>query len=702
MMIKKILFFLLSFINIVLAQNLLIQNGSFEGTPAPNTSPPSWTPCMPGQTPDTQPGSWGVDILPSEGNSYLGLVHNVPTNWAEGASQELLEPMEEGIQYNCSIDLAGHLADESNAPVELIIWGGFDDCSQNELLWNSGDVPDFVWTTYAVEFTPSDNFTHIMIQINALTEVSTYILVDNFTCEDICPEPVSEAGMNQNITCNDFINLSANNPTNSEEGGEMIGEWSIINGNGTFSSLNDPNTLVSNLEEGENIFEWTLTNDCGTSSDQVIINYNQEYNFEIPNQVYCLSSFELLSSVEGNWIVDDPLNMNIENPNTPNTIATPLSYGTFLFSFESCGNIVFSQEVNVIGSYPIITGDVESSCLDPISLNVNILGDPGYWSYEGPGEATFDNILSLNPIINVDTYGTYTFTYYGCGLSNSITVNFPPENPIISPQSTIFCSFETTLTANSENPIGWTFVDGPINSSVEILNPESLSTNIEVSDYGLYQFMFEGCGGYQIVDVLFEALPPTLISPEHEDCLLEASLFAYTENGDLGGPWEQINGPTEATIISPFESNTSILVPEYGIYEFIYPACDTYSTIQIGFSCSPEFPNVFTPNGDGNNDFFEIQNLTPGNYSESLLTIYNRWGEIIFLAKDYGLTDEDNWWDGKTTFSMKPYSSISADRDIEANQLKKVNESVYYYIFDVFNIAHNQPEKYTGYITIIK
>ena len=51
---------------------------------------------------------------------------------------------------------------------------------------------------------------------------------------------------------------------------------------------------------------------------------------------------------------------------------------------------------------------------------------------------------------------------------------------------------------------------------------------------------------------------------------------------------------------------------------------------------------------------------------------------------------------------MKPYSSISADRDIEANQLKKVTESVYYYIFDVFNIAHDQPEKYTGYITIIK
>tara|TARA_Y100000589_G_scaffold121082_1_gene115483 strand:+ start:19674 stop:21776 length:2103 start_codon:yes stop_codon:yes gene_type:complete len=700
-MIKNILFFLF-LIKISLGQDLLIQNGSFEGPNQPNVSPPNWTPCMPGQTPDTQPGSWGVDIIASEGNSYLGLVHNVPTNWQEGASQQLLQPMAQNTQYNCSIDLSGHLADESNAPVELVIWGGFNDCPQNELLWSSGDVPDFVWTSYSIQFTPSDNYTHIMLQINALTEVSTYILVDNFSCENLCPEPVSEAGENQNLTCDNFINLSANEPISSDEGGEMIGEWSIISGNGNFSSIYDPNPLVTNLEEGENIFQWTLINNCGSSSDNVVINYSQNYNFYLPNQVYCLSSFELQSSVEGTWIVDNPLNMNIENPNNPNTIATPSSYGDYIFSFESCGDIVFSQVVSVIGSYPIITGNIESTCLEPISLNVDILGDPGYWDYQGPGEVIISDIFSLNPTISVENYGTYTFTYFGCGLNNSITVNFNPENPIINPQETIFCSYEATLEAFSDNPQGWTFISGPTNSSVLIENPNSEITNVQVSEYGLYQFMFEGCGGSDIIDLLFEPIAPTLIASEHEDCLLETNLFAFNQGNDPSGPWEQISGPTEAIIESPFESNTTVIVPEYGIYEFSYPGCDTFSTIEIGFSCSPEFPNVFTPNDDGNNDFFEIKNLTIGNYSESLLTVYNRWGQIIYLAKDYGLSDEEQWWDGKTTFSMKPYSGISADRDIEANQIKKVNDCVYYYVFDVYNIAHDQPEKYTGYITIIK
>ena len=80
----------------------------------------------------------------------------------------------------------------------------------------------------------------------------------------------------------------------------MTGEWSIISGSGQFNSISDPNALVSNLSNGENIFEWTLTNDCGTSSSLVVINYDLEFEIQIPNNVNCLNSFELFSSGEGN------------------------------------------------------------------------------------------------------------------------------------------------------------------------------------------------------------------------------------------------------------------------------------------------------------------------------------------------------------------------------------------------------------------
>jgi gliding motility-associated-like protein len=50
-------------------------------------------------------------------------------------------------------------------------------------------------------------------------------------------------------------------------------------------------------------------------------------------------------------------------------------------------------------------------------------------------------------------------------------------------------------------------------------------------------------------------------------------------------------------------------------------------------------PNVFTPNGDGFNDFFVIQYLNA--YPESQLMIFNRWGNLIYSSNNY-LND----WDG--------------------------------------------------------
>jgi gliding motility-associated-like protein len=51
-------------------------------------------------------------------------------------------------------------------------------------------------------------------------------------------------------------------------------------------------------------------------------------------------------------------------------------------------------------------------------------------------------------------------------------------------------------------------------------------------------------------------------------------------------------------------------------------------------------PNVFTPNGDGINDEFSILNLET--YEESLLSIYNRWGEKVFDSSDKNVK-----WDAK-------------------------------------------------------
>ncbi|MRG44417.1 T9SS type B sorting domain-containing protein [Chitinophaga sp. SYP-B3965] len=53
----------------------------------------------------------------------------------------------------------------------------------------------------------------------------------------------------------------------------------------------------------------------------------------------------------------------------------------------------------------------------------------------------------------------------------------------------------------------------------------------------------------------------------------------------------------------------------------------------------PDFPNVFSPNGDGNNDVFRP--VIRGPMYDYELRIFNRWGEMVFISKDMHLG-----WDG--------------------------------------------------------
>jgi gliding motility-associated-like protein len=54
--------------------------------------------------------------------------------------------------------------------------------------------------------------------------------------------------------------------------------------------------------------------------------------------------------------------------------------------------------------------------------------------------------------------------------------------------------------------------------------------------------------------------------------------------------------------------------------------------IDVGDECEILFPNAFTPNGDGLNDMFRPKYYK--RVSNYRLTVYNRWGAMIFQSND--------------------------------------------------------------------
>ena len=58
-------------------------------------------------------------------------------------------------------------------------------------------------------------------------------------------------------------------------------------------------------------------------------------------------------------------------------------------------------------------------------------------------------------------------------------------------------------------------------------------------------------------------------------------------------------------------------------------------------------PNVFSPNGDGENDFLAIYGSESLSQTVNLFQVYDRWGSLLFERRDFGLNDVSSGWDGK-------------------------------------------------------
>lgn len=87
-------------------------------------------------------------------------------------------------------------------------------------------------------------------------------------------------------------------------------------------------------------------------------------------------------------------------------------------------------------------------------------------------------------------------------------------------------------------------------------------------------------------------------------------------------------------------------------------------------------PNAFTPDGNGNNETFLPQGHAV-DYNKYYLSIYDRWGELIYKTDDY-----TQGWDGTVNGLL-------------------VQEDVYIWkvdLKDIYGISHH----YIGRVTIIR
>ena len=112
----------------------------------------------------------------------------------------------------------------------------------------------------------------------------------------------------------------------------------------------------------------------------------------------------------------------------------------------------------------------------------------------------------------------------------------------------------------------------------------------------------------------------------------------------IGGPFEQYRWEPEAgldnasipnPLATPFEATS------YSVFALNAYGCEEVASVFVDVIEDIQAYNVFSPNGDGINEYFEIRNSD--RFPQMLVEVYSRWGDQIYSTVGYGSGNE---WDG--------------------------------------------------------
>ncbi|MDB5283150.1 MAG: sprB [Bacteroidota bacterium] len=246
--------------------------------------------------------------------------------------------------------------------------------------------------------------------------------------------------------------------------------------------------------------------------------------------------------------------------------------------------------------------------------------------------------------------GTYIVTvsdHNSCDTILSITFVAPP---LISIDTLIIDSVScpqytdgsiqivgTGGTPGSPDPYQYS-IDGTNFQASEFFN------NLAAGSYHLYVRDGQGCVKDTLVSVGEPAKPVLTIMPQDslinlgQSITLVSGITPYSGSSVNFYQWSPILGLScadcAATIATPYTYTVYTLTVNY------LANCSVSQTVNVFVGNGEDFfvPNAFSPNGDGNNDVFNVYGAS---LAKANMKIFNRWGEKVFDSGSQWLG-----WDG--------------------------------------------------------
>jgi gliding motility-associated-like protein len=621
---------------------LTVNNPSFEGTPEPHVTPPGWDICLPGVTPDTQPGFWGCTLPPSDGSSYIGLVNQPSTGWQEGAGQTLSSPMIAGTTYNFTIDLATMAsADPSTGIVlppycdQLQLWGGMSGvnsgCDMSELLWTSPTITNSTWMTYNLTFTPTSNWDHLLLLIYTPPPACTdgqYLLMDNMSTIT----PIADVA---EFTFTDVCNGTAMQFTDaSVSASGTITGWSWAFGDAGTSTAQSPTHNYA----APGAYTVTLTTYSSVPCTTVVthtVNVWDVPTVTVSGGGSLCNGGSLTVPITFTFTGNPPWSLTYTNGSTPTTVAVNTSpytinvggTGTYTatgLSDSHCPGTMSGSAIVAVSPPPIVTFTQPPDVCITVPAFSLTGGSPIGGNYHGTGVSgnIFDPAATGT--------GSFPITYVyidpvtGCtdSASKNITVNMG-VTVTISPSDVFICpGTSIPLTANGASTYTWSPTLG-LNDSVGatvIAQPSSTTT------YSVLGINAGGCTGSATATINFYNTNAVAIAATpNEGCQPLDVTFSYSPlNLVRDSTWHWNFGDYNLFQNNSYEMNPTHLYQYSGTFQVIFEAND----INGCYIADTTFVNVYKlPVADFHYyPFNAIANLNPVNFVDlSSLAVEWEW-----------------------------------------------------------------------------
>lgn len=436
--------------------------------------------------------------------------------------------------------------------------------------------------------------------------------------------------------------------SNTDDGQATV---TATGGDGTFNYLwNDPmmqtTAMATNLAAGN--YSVTITDGTGCT-----VSANININNPSPIQL-SFATMDVACANDNNGSID----MTIANGVAPYTILwdnnqstenlNNLSAGVYMVTVTDDNGCTASESVTINSTTPIdFTYNITNiSCYGSEDgvIDTEINGGQAPYTYAWSNGETSEDLVEM-------TAGVYSLTVTdvnGCGFFNSMEITEPaPFYATVQTEAITCISDEDgsiTITPVGGQPDYLFSIDG------ENFGNLATFSNLAAQDYTISVIDNSGCT-YDTTGVIVPS-PDNLLLEIGDDQTVnigEKAEFLALYGGGTGDI-EIIWGATENLELSCTECTANYAYP---LYNSLLTAtaidangCSTTDELNIYVRKDYQiyFPNVFSPNLDGENELF-MPYSRPNTFIKKM-AIYDRWGDEVYIAGDFHTVNEIGW-DGR-------------------------------------------------------